>query len=236
MTDVPAEAVSTVLPESKSIAQLVAALSKVQGEMPAVNKSKTARIQHREGGGEHSYKYADLADVAAAIMPLLSKNGLAFICLPEEAGRGFILRGILAHESGETIEGFLPIYGNELKAMGSSLTYGRRYLLGTMTGIVTDEDDDGTAGNDSGRATKAPSRQRQSKEPPQQAPAEPAGPPIEADDSWRDKIADAVTFDELTAVYNEADAAKVMGHMLGDETVKARLYARRNELTAKDAQ
>lgn len=238
MTDTtPGDPDVTVALATPSIGKLAAALAKFQGAMPTVPKNKTATIPGKEGRSGYSYKYADLADVTAAAMPLLAANGLTFICIPEEGSRGFILRGVLVHESGESVEGFLPLHGNQNQEMGSSLTYLRRYLLGALTGIVTDEDEDGAAGNVADRTAKAPARQRQARQAPAgQAPQEPAGPPPAADDAWIDKIADASTFDELTAVYNEADRMGLLGHMLGDETMKSRLYAKRTELTSKDAQ
>lgn len=238
MTDAaPPEVDVEVASITPSTARLAAALSKFQGVMPTVTKNKTATIPGKEGRSGYSYNYADLADVTAAAMPLLSVNGLSFVTIPEEGSRGFILRGVLLHESGESIEGFLPLHGNSNQDMGSSLTYLRRYLLGALTGIVTDEDDDGTAGNTAGRTTKSQPRQRQAKAPagPATPPAE-QGPPLAADPAWADKIKTADTFDELTAVYNEADRLGVLGQMLGEETLKSRLYARRTELTAKDAQ
>jgi hypothetical protein len=228
-----------------SIGKLALALSKFQGKMPTVPKSKTANVRTKDGGS-YSYKYADLADVSAAAMPLLAEQGLAFIAIPEESAKGFILRGLLVHESGETIEGFLPIYGSDNQTIGGSLSYGRRYLLGALTGIVTDDDTDAQGVGDE-QAKPAPAR-RQSKTPPkQEAPAD----PVQADPSWIDKIATADTFDELTVVYNEADSLNVFGHLvtvtsekgieifgkpLEGETLKAALFARRAVLTEKGAQ
>ena len=219
-----------------SIGKLAAALAKFQGEMPSVHKGKTAKVQMKSGG-EYSYKYADLADVTAAAMPILSKNGLAFICQSEEGSRGFQLRGTLVHDSGESIAGSLPLYGSTNQELGASLTYARRYLLGSLTGIVTDDDTDGQAAVGAERTTKAPARQRQTAKPldPTPPPEEPSAP-VEADAAWADKIKEATSFDELTSIYNEADAAGVFGQMLGEETLKSRLFARRNELTSKDAQ
>jgi hypothetical protein len=117
---------------------LAAALAAFQDEIPPVHKGKTADT------GKYSYKYADLADVAAAAYPVLARHGLSFTARPQHVdGIGFVLYGVLRHTSGETDEGFLPIIGRDAQAIGSSLTYNRRYLLGCMTGIVTDEDDDG---------------------------------------------------------------------------------------------
>lgn len=55
---------------------LGAALAAVQADMPSVHKGKTANV------GQYRYTYADLADVSAAILPLLAANGLAFTCHP----------------------------------------------------------------------------------------------------------------------------------------------------------
>lgn len=213
---------------------LATALAAFQGEMPKVAKNKSANIPGKNGGTGFKYSYADLADVTEAAMPLLSKHGLSFTCVPDENERGFILRGILMHSSGETLEGNLPLRGNGNQELGSALTYMRRYLLGAMTGIVTDDDEDGALRNTAER-TKPAARQRKNGATPTATAPEPAEP-VQADPAWRDKINDAATFDELTAVYNEADRTGVLGQMLGDDTVKAACYQKRGELTSKDAQ
>lgn len=212
---------------------LATALAAFQAEMPKVSKNKEANVPTKSGGS-YKYSYADLADVSEAAMPLLAKHGLSFTCLPDENDRGFILKGRLMHTSGGVLKANLPLRGNTSQELGSSLTYMRRYLLGAMTGIVTDDDEDGTASNTAERTQ--PARSRQKAGAPKAETQEAPQAPIVADDAWVDKIADAATFDELTAVYNEADRLNVLGHMIGDETVKAVLYARRAELTAKDAQ
>jgi hypothetical protein len=114
--------------------KLAAALVAFQKEMPTVAKNHTANT------GTYSYTYADLRDVSEAAMPLLTKHGLSFVTLP---GNG-ALTGMLLHESGQHITGSLPIGGGSPQQIGSALTYMRRYLLGCMTGIVTDDDDDGS--------------------------------------------------------------------------------------------
>lgn len=121
---------------------LARALVAVQRDLPVVQKSKTANVPTK-AGGSYSYTYADLADVTAAAMPLLAANGLAFSCCPRAAERGYELVGVLLHESGERLEGALPLHGNDPQQLGGALTYHRRYLLGCMLGIVTDDDVDG---------------------------------------------------------------------------------------------
>lgn len=124
------------------LANIAAALIAFQGDMPTVKKSQTAKVPTKTGGS-YSYTYAGLADVMREAVPVLVKHGLAFTALPRQTERGYELRGTLMHSSGEMIEGSLPIAGSTPQEMGSSLTYMRRYLFGCITGLVTDDDDDG---------------------------------------------------------------------------------------------
>lgn len=137
----------TVVPE----AALAAALIAVQEAMPTVHKSKTAKVPTK-AGSSYSYTYADLGAVSDAILPLLGANGLAWTCLPRQTPAGYELAGTLLHTSGARLEGALPIKGGTPQEYGSAITYARRYLLGCMTGIITDDDDDGAA---SSRAEEA---------------------------------------------------------------------------------
>lgn len=123
---------------------LATALSAFQSEMPTVSKTKKADVSTKTGG-KFSYTYAGLAGVTETAMPALTKHGLAFTALPESTDRGYALRGVLMHQSGEQIEGCLPISGNTPQELGSALTYMRRYLFGCLTGVVTEDDDDGAA-------------------------------------------------------------------------------------------
>lgn len=138
-------------------ANLAAALAAFQAEMPTVPKSHTAKVPTKSGGS-YSYTYADLADVSEAAMPLLAKHGLSFTCKPRAGERGYELAGVLLHTSGEREEGVLPIGGNSPQEIGSSLTYMRRYLLGCLTGLVTDNDDDGNLAQKA--ATRKPRAER----------------------------------------------------------------------------
>lgn len=116
---------------------LAKALAAFQAEMPTVAKSKTAKV------GQYSYTYAGLAEVSHVGLPLLSKHGLAFSCCPRRTDSGYELAAFLMHESGEEKEGSLPISGGTPQQLGSAITYARRYLFGSMTGLVTEDDDDG---------------------------------------------------------------------------------------------
>lgn len=127
---------------AKATTTLAEALLALQADLPRVHKGQTARVETRSGG-EYSYTYADLGAVTDAVLPLLNKCGLSFVVTPRRAQQGdYEIVGQLVHTSGQTIEASLPLVGRSPQEIGSALTYARRYLLGCMTGVVTDDDDD----------------------------------------------------------------------------------------------
>jgi hypothetical protein len=135
---------------------LAAALSKFQGEMTAVAKTKTANI--RSDKGNYSYQYADLGDVVAAAYPILSKHGLAFMAKPMLNAEGhLVLAYKLLHESGDAEGGEYPLPPNGTpQQMGSAITYARRYTFCAVTGVVSEEDDDGKAAPQEREPTSRP--------------------------------------------------------------------------------
>lgn len=136
---------------------LAAALAAFQSDLPRVGKDKTATVPTKSGGS-YKYTYADLASLTHTVIPLLTKHGLSFVAAPRATTDGYELAGILLHTSGEQIEGALPIYGRQPQEIGSAVTYARRYLLGCLTGVVTEDDDDGKAAVTSSRTQSEPSK------------------------------------------------------------------------------
>lgn len=124
---------------------LAGALAAVQASLPDVRKGMTAHV--RSDKGSYSYQYADLADITKAVLPLLGANGLAWICRPTlTEDQRFVLSYELLHASGEKIGGEYPLPSNGTpQAIGSAITYGRRYCLCAVTGVAADADDDGAA-------------------------------------------------------------------------------------------
>ncbi len=127
------------------------ALAEFQQEVPVIVKETTG----------HNYKYADLPAIFEVINPLLKKNGLGFTQLIN----GTKIKTILFHiESGEVLESEtdMPVDGlvyeendkkkfvlrgfegmNKAQAIGSLVTYFRRYAISSMLGLITDKDTDG---------------------------------------------------------------------------------------------
>lgn len=173
---------------------LAAALAAFQAEMPVVNKGKTANIPNKSGGPGYKYSYADLADVTKQVAPLLAKHGLAFTCHPRASENGYELAATLLHDGGDPedfITGALPLFGRTSQEIGSAITYARRYLLGCLTGIVTDDDEDGNI------ATQTTQRTRH--ERPAPAPATQQKTP---DDMLAEALA-TTTVDDLRALWDK---------------------------------
>lgn len=126
---------------------LAAALAAFQASLPAVHKGATGQVP-----GKRSYKYADLSDLSATVLPLLAAQGLSWMTMPtyDDAGR-FVLRYELLHTSGESRTGTYPLPTGTAWEVGSALTYGRRYTLAAVTGVAADEDDDGAVAEQSQR-------------------------------------------------------------------------------------
>jgi len=119
--------------------QVFAALVKAQAEMPTAPKD--ANNPHFKS------KYATLQSIAETAKPILQKHGLAICQTFETACDGVSIITSLIHESGEYITGslFLKPTKNDPQGYGSAITYGRRYAMAAILGIVADEDDDATA-------------------------------------------------------------------------------------------
>jgi hypothetical protein len=136
----PSEVKAATGPVVSRTALLNAALAKFQAELPYIEADETA------DAGTYSYKYADLAQVSSKVLPLLGKHGLAFTAFPTINAAGkFVLRYELLHASGEHKEGEYPITGGNAQAIGSSITYARRYCLSAVTGVAPADDDDAAA-------------------------------------------------------------------------------------------
>jgi hypothetical protein len=117
------------------------AFAAAQSEFPPIRKSRSADL------GNYSYKYADLGDILAAVLPILHHHGLAFAQSPLDLDGRVGVETRIYHSAGH-VETFGPFYlpgGNTPQTAGSALTYARRYSACAALGISADEDDDGRA-------------------------------------------------------------------------------------------
>ena len=148
---------------------LAAALVALQAELPRIAKSETANVVTQKG--TYSYTYADLSSISAQILPLLSKHGLSFIAAPTFDGDRFVLRCTLLHQSGQREDAVYPLPSSGTpQAIGSAITYGRRYCLCAMTGLAPEDDDDGAAA-EAERGARRSTAQRAAPPPGRTTPA-----------------------------------------------------------------
>ena len=113
---------------------IVAALVAFQAALPNVGKVSTAQYG----------AYADLADVSGIVLPRLAAVGLAYTAYLVPGEDRVWLRCQLMHTtSGELFVSDWPIPLGTSQAMGSAITYGRRYCLLALCGVhPAGEDDD----------------------------------------------------------------------------------------------
>lgn len=136
---------------STSIKTIAPALLNAQKEMgDAVKDSKNPFYKS---------SYADLNAVREAVMPALNKHGITVLQLntPGPEGRQFV-RTLLLHESGEFLGSDTEVVAakqNDPQALGSAISYARRYGLQSML-CVGAVDDDGEAGMGRGKAAAKP--------------------------------------------------------------------------------
>ena len=151
--------------QSDTIGALAAALAKAQGSLNAALKdSKNPHLKN---------KYADLASIWNAAREPLAANELAVIQTTERDEGGQHLVTTLAHSSGEWIRGQLTIGTdgankgvNLNQALGSSISYMRRYALAAIVGVIQDDDDaQSYSGNNGHRSNPEPQPEIDSRPP-----------------------------------------------------------------------
>lgn len=90
--------------------------------------------------------YISLDGILQTVRPLLSKNGLAVLQEATGDGEYIYIKTKLVHKSGESFETDIlkmkPVKANDPQAMGSVITYAKRYQLGALLGICETVDDD----------------------------------------------------------------------------------------------
>ncbi|MBB1153965.1 ERF family protein [Amycolatopsis dendrobii] len=124
--------------------ELTRALAELQASLPSVGKDQKATVKSDKGS--YTYSYADLADITAAVLPLLSKVGLAWTTRPTIEDGKFVLRYQFRHVSGEMLEGAYPLpSASRPQEIGSAITYARRYALCAVTGVAPANDDQDAA-------------------------------------------------------------------------------------------
>lgn len=123
------------------------AMSQMQCDLPTVAKRGVISVD-----GQLRSKYAKFEDINEVVKPVMKQYGFAVSFNVQQQNQGVLVKGTLMHRAGhsESTEMFLPTDNsgrkNALHALGSSISYGKRYVMSALLNITTrDEDDDGEA-------------------------------------------------------------------------------------------
>jgi len=122
--------------QSQDIGKLAEALGKAQAEMGAAKKDAKNPFFKSD--------YATLASCIAAGNPALNKNGLSVTQLPGSSNGNVSVDTVLMHISGQWVRSSISVKPpkTDPQALGSCLTYLRRYSYSAIIGQATADDDD----------------------------------------------------------------------------------------------
>jgi hypothetical protein len=128
----------------EQLAALYGALAKAQGAFAPVLKSKEVDFHSKTAGRIH-FHYATLSDIDRATRPALAANGLAIFqpFTVVSHGREGVIRTVLAHADGAQVVSLIRFLPNaDIKQLGGTVTYLRRYAKNAILGTDGDEDAD----------------------------------------------------------------------------------------------
>ncbi len=195
--------------QSSKVDLIVPALVEAQSEMNAV-PTNAENTFYKRGTGQNAapYRYADLAAVREACVPILAKHKIAVIqgtipraqmtCFERSDNKNVQCMGDLCtqllHVSGQWLAFKTPIVcdWSDVQKVAATTTYLRRSGLAAITGLAQQDDDGETArgrgGNDRQPATSTPRTTPEQKvgngqhaaTPPTPAPQSPAKPAPES--------------------------------------------------------
>lgn len=122
-----------------ALEEVVKALSKARAEM--TNPAFDGQNPHFKS------RYVSLDGVRKAVMPVFRKHGLDVIQQLYSGDSGPVIRTVVVHHaSGESLilsDLEIPSAKKDPQGWGSAITYGLRYTLQAVAGVVGEEDDDG---------------------------------------------------------------------------------------------
>ena len=136
--------------KSESIKEICIAFNKMQSELEQPLKDKNNPF--------FKSKYVPLENVVDSIVKASKDNGLSFSQFAETDDNGNIcVSTLVMHKSGEWIQYpklRMKPEKNTPQALGSAITYAKRYALSAIFGITSDEDNDGNGESKQNQNTK----------------------------------------------------------------------------------
>ncbi|WP_414499402.1 ERF family protein [Zymobacter sp. IVIA_12111.31 C1] len=121
--------------------QFNSAMAEMQAEIPAI----------AERGQAHNMKYATFEDINDTVKPIMKRHGFGLTFRIKNLQGAVEITGVLMHTAGhrEETSVMLPLdttgSKNAVQAVGSSVSYGKRYVMCAMLNIATRGEDDNGA-------------------------------------------------------------------------------------------
>jgi len=123
------------------------AMASLQSRMPEISKDGEIKVN-----GVVRSKYAKYEDIMSAIKPLLMDHGVSVTFRSDFVEGQLEVTGVVSHKDGHSEQTTMRLpfdssgSKNNVQAIGSSVSYGKRYVLCMLLNISTGgEDDDGNA-------------------------------------------------------------------------------------------
>jgi hypothetical protein len=124
------------------------AMAEMQAELPVVRENGVIEIP-----GRKATRYAKFEDINEVVKPVLQRHGFAVSFRINSENNKVRVTGILAHRAGHREETSmeLPVdtsgSKNPVQAVGSSVSYGKRYVMEALLNLTSrGQDDDGKRG------------------------------------------------------------------------------------------
>src|SRR4030043_268043 len=121
---------------SETVGQIAKALSLAQSQFKPIKRESVNPF--------YKSKYADLAAIIEATKDALTANGLTVTQLIQPSPDHVAIETMLIHGSGEWLKSMIELKpkADDPQAFGSACTYARRYALGAILGVASEDDDD----------------------------------------------------------------------------------------------
>lgn len=142
----------------KARAAFDVAFANLQSALPII--AENGQIHDRKG--ELQRTYALWEDINEEIKPILSEHGFSLWFRVENDQQRVAVTGVLSHLGGHHVETTLSLpvdftgNKNPVQAIGSSTSYGKRYVAAALLNLTSRGDDDDATGLD--KISSAPSR------------------------------------------------------------------------------
>lgn len=168
---------------SQEIDKIAPALAKAQAKLTNPKRNRKVVVKQKNGG-QFEYSYATLDTILDLIRPVLAENELSIQQgTIRTADVLFTLTTRITHSSGQWYENDTPLpYTGiaDAQALGSAMSYSKRYGVTAILALASEDDDDG-------RLTKEKEKNIESE--------------IPADDPIRKKIEEIASFPALQAYW-----------------------------------